>query len=1123
MNRSVFARILTACLVPLILIFSLVIASINRIVYEQNIQYANDKLRAFVDETTLQVNDRLINTKGVLEILSCNLAALDSSNPNAIRTAENLARTTLHTVPDACSVWFSIVSGEFLPDEQFSRNYVRTEENMVELDDLSEEILGDSSLASWYHVPFTTDSLYFESPRYYDYGLGNGGQYTGTVSAPLNQNGRTIGVAGIDFLYSEMFDFINEKQAEDEQKILILNQNGDIIYSVEEEFIEASICDLLIENKEEVTDYLSQKETFWVEGESPFFDADAKMFFNPIFTEFSNEQLYLFVAFPTDTFLRGAQEVTRTIIATSILGLSLLTLILFFTTRSIVKPIMKLTESANMIADGNLDVNLDSELVNISDGKKQSKNEIQVMFVALNKMLYQLNQMQQLRLENMQEKHEREKAEMSDRSKSEFLAKMSHEIRTPMNAIVGMAELALRGDIPPATHEHIVTIKQASGNLLSLINDILDFSKIESGKLQIIPTDYLFSSLMNDVISIIRMRAVDRHMDFMVNIDCDIPNALIGDEIRVRQVLLNLLSNAIKYTDKGYVSVSAYGDIIDENTVILTIEITDTGKGIKKEDMEKLFGDFVQIDLENNRGVKGTGLGLAISKNLMLAMGGDITVFSEYGKGSTFVVSLPQKFSRYEKVAAVEDPTEKNVLIYEQREIYANSIVCTLDNLGVNVTLVSTDSEFYEKLSANTYFAVFLSTPLFQDAKKVIEKLGAKLKVVLLTEFAEVVSEPNVCVLSMPVHAISIANVLNGVSDSFSYNEGEEEMVRFTAPTARVLIVDDINTNLKVAEGLMLSYKMQIDLCNTGVDAIEATKSNHYDIIFMDHMMPDMDGVEATLKIRSLGDKDAYFKNVPIVALTANAISGMKEMFLQNGFDDFLAKPIEIVKLNAILERWIPKEKKEKFTDKKPEPSVFGFEIAGVDVNAGIDNTGGNAVNYIRTLAIFYEDVLQKIDELELCLATDNMPLYATHVHALKSASASIGAKQVSETASELEMAGKREDLVYVNKHNGQFIKDLELLLENIRKAVSAGQKEKAVDNVNYKILKEELVKLRSALDSLDVTEIDDAVHQLQEFSSDAKIGHIIKEILEDTLIGEYEGAIDLISQFLEGGISETS
>lgn len=1073
MNRSVFARILTACLVPLILIFSLVIASINSSVYEQNLQYSNDKLNAFVDATTLQVNDRLINTKGVLEILSCNLAVLDSSDANAIRTAESLARTTLNTVPYACSIWFAIDSGEFLPDEQFARSYVREEESM------------------------------------------SGGHHTGTVSAPLVQNGKTIGTVGIDFFYSEMFDFINEKQSEDQQKILILSQKGEIIYSVEEEYIKKSIYDLLIEKKQEVTDNLRQKATFWVEGATTLFDANGKMFFSPIYTEFSNEQLYLFIASPTDTFLKGTQEVTQTIAATSALGLSLLAMILFFTTRSIVKPIRRLTESANMIADGNLDVNLDSELVTEPGVDKQSKNEIDIMFVALSKMLDQLNQVQQLRLENLEEKHEREKAEMSTRSKSDFLAKMSHEIRTPMNAIVGMAELALRGDTSPATREHIVTIKQASGNLLSLINDILDFSKIESGKLEIIPTDYLLSSLMNDVISIIRVRAIDKQMDFMVNIDCNIPNALFGDEIRVRQVLLNLLSNAVKYTENGYVSMTVYGDITDETTVTLTIEITDTGKGIKKEDMGKLFGDFVQIDMEKNRGVKGTGLGLAIAKNLMLAMDGDITVSSEYGKGSTFVVSLPQKFTRYEKVAAVEAPTEKSVLIYEQREIYANSIVCTIANLGVDVTLVSTDSEFYEKLLTNNYFAVMISSSLFQDAKKMIEQLGVKSKIVLLTEFGEIVGESNVSVLSMPVHAISIANVLNGVSD-FSYNDVEEDAVRFTAPTARVLIVDDINTNLKVAEGLMSSYKMQIDLTNTGMDAIEATKSNHYDIIFMDHMMPEMDGVEATLAIRSLGDEDPYYKNIPIVALTANAVSGMKEMFLQNGFDDFLAKPIEIVKLNAILERWIPKEKKEKFTDNKSEPSISILEIEGVDVKAGIVNTGGNEENYIKTLAIFYEDVLQKMEELELCLETDNMPLYATHVHALKSASASIGAKQLSEAAKELEIAGKCEDLVFVNKHNGQFIKDLELLVKNIRKAVSAEQKVKTVDDTNYNILKEELFKLRSALDSLDVTAIDVAIQQLQDFSLDEKIGHIIKDILEDTLIGEYEGAIDLISQFLE-------
>jgi len=277
------------------------------------------------------------------------------------------------------------------------------------------------------------------------------------------------------------------------------------------------------------------------------------------------------------------------------------------------------------------------------------------------------------------------------------------------------------------------------------------------------------------------MRIRDSGLRFDINIDHNIPNSLFGDETRIRQVLLNVLNNAVKYTKKGFISLSASGEI-KEGTVLLIIKIADSGIGIKPEYLKKLFDEFVQVD----KGFEGTGLGLAITKNLLTAMGGDISVQSEYGKGSTFTIKLPQKIS---------------------------------------------------------------SDELFNSIKN------------------------------------------------------DDMAIKFNAPNAMVLVVDDIDANLKVVKGLMQPYKMQVDLCTSGAEAIEMVKANNYDLVFMDHMMPEMDGVEATNIIRET------HKNLPIIALTANAVSGVKEMFLSNGFNDFLSKPIDIVNLNSTLEKWLPKEK----------------------------------------------------------------------------------------------------------------------------------------------------------------------------------------------------------------------
>jgi len=502
-----------------------------------------------------------------------------------------------------------------------------------------------------------------------------------------------------------------------------------------------------------------------------------------------------------------------------------------------------------------------------------------------------------------------EAAKAASRAKSGFLAKMSHEIRTPMNAIIGMAELALRTKDINTAREHLITIKQAGANLISIINDILDFSKIETGKLEIVTGDYLFSSLINDVINIIRMRVVDTQVHLLVNIDSKIPDALTGDEIRIRQVLLNILGNAVKYTEKGFVTLTVYGEFTGDNTVTLNMEIMDTGKGIKQEDMKDLFVEYKQLDQGHNRGVEGTGLGLTIARNIVSAMGGKIDVYSEYGKGSSFTVTLPQIVRSHKPLAEVENPEIKKVIIYERRGIFADSIVLTIDNLGVSSKVVSTDFEFNEWMTKEKFDFIFISFEMYTNNREEILKYVAMSKIVILTEFGETIPDSNLNVISMPAHSISIANILNGKTDKFSYDDNNELIVSFTAPQANILVVDDIITNLNVAKGLLSPYETQITLCKSGMMALNAIKNNRFDIVFMDHRMPDMDGMETTHRIRAMGDEDPYYKDVPIIALTADAVSGIKEMFLENGFNDFLSKPIDTIQLNSVLENWIPKEK----------------------------------------------------------------------------------------------------------------------------------------------------------------------------------------------------------------------
>ena len=713
----------------------------------------------------------------------------------------------------------------------------------------------------------------------------------------------------------------------------------------------------------------------------------------------------------------------------------------------------------------------------------------------------------------------REHAEYSSRAKSTFLAKMSHEIRTPMNAVIGMAELALREENAPNTHEHLLTIKQASTNLLSIINDILDFSKIEKGKLEIVPSEYLFSSLINDVINIIKMRVFESRLRFIVNLDCDIPDKLVGDSTRIRQIMLNLLSNAVNYTDRGHIAVSVKMVKSDDNAVLLAIEVADSGRGIKEEDLPMLFEEFVQFDKETI-GIYGTGLGLTITKNLLLAMDGHIKCASEFGKGSTFTAVIPQTHNGGQSIAAVTDPDSKKVLIFERRELCINSIMETMMNLGVRHRVVSSEEEFVFELQSDEYMFVFVSSVLFDRMKRKNPDFKTKAKIVLIAEFGELIGEREVSVLTTPIFCLPVANLLNGITDGYTGQINTAKTSELTAPNAKALVVDDIITNLKVAEGLLQSYKINVDLCKSGKAAIEEVKKTRYDIIFMDHMMPEMDGVEATSHIRKLGACDPYFAAVPIIALTANAVSGTRELFINNGFNDFLSKPIDVLRLRDIIEKWVPKDKQRTSlpggSARSSGVAKRAIKIEGLDVSKGIFMTGGTAETYIDMLSTFVKDGTEKLDEIKESIRLKNYSLYSTYVHGLKSACGIIGADKLAEDSQALEAAGSKGDIVFVESRNPALIADLERLINNINAANLFDNDPINAAGLDVARFTETLRGLREALDSFDSADINMRINILREYSRTENYGKTVESIIGNKMIGDYDAAIAKITELLE-------
>jgi signal transduction histidine kinase/DNA-binding response OmpR family regulator len=506
-----------------------------------------------------------------------------------------------------------------------------------------------------------------------------------------------------------------------------------------------------------------------------------------------------------------------------------------------------------------------------------------------------------------------------NKAKSKFLATMSHEIRTPMNAIIGISEIELRKeDSSPSTKEAITKIYNSGYMLLSIINDILDLSKIETGKLEIVSVKYNVSSLINDTTQINLMRIGTKPIEFVLKVSPTIPAELFGDELRIKQVLNNLLSNAFKYTKKGKVELEIYTEIphgskFGKDAIYLIAKVSDTGLGMTKHQLTRLFDEYSRFNMKINRTVEGTGLGMSIAKNIANMLHGRIDVESEPNKGSIFTVRFLQK------------------------DVGASAI----------------GKELAESLQT------------FKLSKEQHTK-----------------------------HA---------------------RMMYEHMPYGSVLVVDDVETNLFVARGLLAPYGLKIEVASSGFEALEKINNgNVYDIVFLDHMMPEMDGIETIKKIREAG------YNNPVIALTANAVSGVSDLFLENGFDEFLSKPVDIRRLNIML---------KKFIRNKQPPKVIEAALE----QSSDEETAELLSSNPALLEIFVRDAKKSLQIIE---SMEDMRLFTINAHSLKSSLATIGEHETSLQAAMLEKAGREEDMDLIKEETPKFIEALKAVIEKTEKKI---------------------------------------------------------------------------------------
>jgi len=670
--------------------------------------------------------------------------------------------------------------------------------------------------------------------------------------------------------------------------------------------------------------------------------------------------------------------------------------------------------------------------------------------------------------------------EKNSHLKSDFLANMSHEIRTPMNAVLGMAELALREEMSPVAKGYMHQIKASSKNLLVIINDILDFSKIESGKMDIIEVAYEPLSLINDLANIVNSRIGNKSVEFTLDISPDMPQNLFGDNIRIHQIILNILTNAIKFTQQGEVHLSFKCECESNDTAVLKVAISDTGRGIKKENLGKLFHSFQQIDSKRNRNIEGTGLGLAITQQLLYLMNGKISVDSTYGKGSTFFFELPQKIIN--DTPAIQK-TDKNLeaAVLVDNVYVKKQLLKDLERIGVKY--IELDSEGSLE-GLKTDFFIFEKKFYMQTLQDFFQE-NPDMQGIVITSYDSKVNTnfQNIKVVHKPVYSLSLYNAMGISNVEIHETSNENEHFTFVAPDAHVLIVDDNSINLTVASGILEPLNMCIDVAISAVQAIDKVTKFNYDLIFMDHMMPEVDGVEATHIIRRMLPN---YNDIPIIALTANAVAGAKEMFIKEGMNDFVAKPIEIKDIVSKLRKWLPQDKilpakKSKKLLQSSDSSSANIKIAGLNTKSALSLLGSEKL-FWTVLKDYYLAIDKKIVKIQELMQSGRWRDYTIEVHSLKSTSKQIGADLVATLAAELERAGNEENISVINNKTDEMLMHYFKYKEILKPYFPDCSK---VENDSYpdpEKLQEMLNKMLASVNDFDILEIDDAIDELSQY-----------------------------------------
>ena len=664
--------------------------------------------------------------------------------------------------------------------------------------------------------------------------------------------------------------------------------------------------------------------------------------------------------------------------------------------------------------------------------------------------------------------------ESAGKQNAVFLSNVSHELRTPINMVIGISEVALGKELPPDIRADMSSIKMAGKRLSNQINNMLDYTEIVEGTLTPAKKEYMITSVLNDIITMTALQSNRQHLELVFDIDPKMPAALVGDAEKISHVLKILVENAIKFTEEGGVNVRI-GCRRESYGINLIVDIRDTGIGMTSSQLTQMYDVFYQADSSSSRFAGGLGLGLPIAQGLLNAMGGFLHFASGEQEGLSAHIVIPQGVADERPCIELNHPEQLCIACYfrpekyscdEVREYYDGLIQSLVMGLGAKGYQVHNFEGLLKVQRSHKLTHVFIVQSEYMENPAYYEELAETIRVVVIAEREFNLSrESRLAIMHKPFSALSVANLLNGETGERGFAEDQAAGRKpFNCVGIRALAVDDEEMNLVVAKGVLGSYGIEVDTCLSGREAVALCSGTSYDIVFLDHMMPGFDGVETLKKIREL--KNGVYQDLPVIALTANTVSGAREMFRSEGFTEFVPKPIERTVLERVLRKVLPKsciQYSERPTSKgapgaevpsaedvpapqisetAPEapaevpeasgPSYDRLAKAGVNTELGLDYCAGDESFYLEMLRMFCAQGPEKRAEIAALYESANWTDYAVKVHALKSSSLTIGAEALSAQAKELEMAGKRGDADFIRERHAALLRAHETLCAEI-------------------------------------------------------------------------------------------